>query len=66
MSEEHHGRRGREVGEVRAQETVMHAYFEDDDATAAALDDEGFLHTGDLGVFDADGWPPHRRAHWRA
>jgi acyl-CoA synthetase (AMP-forming)/AMP-acid ligase II len=45
-----------EAGEVVARgETVMRAYFEDPDATAAAFDREGFLHTGDLGVFDADG-----------
>jgi acyl-CoA synthetase (AMP-forming)/AMP-acid ligase II len=46
-----------EAGEVVARgETVMRAYFEDPEATAAAFDDEGFLHTGDLGVFDAAGY----------
>jgi len=45
------------AGEVVARgETVMRAYFEDAEATAAAFDAEGFLHTGDLGVFDADGY----------
>ena len=46
-----------EAGEVVARgDTVMRAYFEDDEATAAAFDADGFLHTGDLGVFDADGY----------
>ena len=36
--------------------TVMRAYHDDPEATAAAIDDEGWLHTGDLGVFDADGY----------
>lgn len=46
-----------EAGEVVVRgETVMRTYFEDDDATAAAFDDEGYLHTGDLGVFDDDGY----------
>ncbi|HEX5096811.1 MAG TPA: fatty acid--CoA ligase, partial [Acidimicrobiia bacterium] len=31
-------------------------YLDDPDATAAAFDDEGFLHTGDLGTIDEDGY----------
>ncbi len=44
-----------EAGEVVVRgETVMHEYFDDPDATAAAIDADGWLHTGDLGVFDPD------------
>jgi acyl-CoA synthetase (AMP-forming)/AMP-acid ligase II len=35
--------------------TVMSGYWEDDEATAAAIDAEGWLHTGDIGVLDAEG-----------
>ena len=37
-------------------ETVMRSYLDDPEATAAAIDADGFLHTGDLGTFDADGY----------
>jgi len=34
---------------------VMKEYFEDPEQTAAAIDGDGWLHTGDVGVLDASG-----------
>ncbi len=34
---------------------VMSGYFHDDEATAAAIDGDGWLHTGDVGFVDAAG-----------
>ena len=31
-------------------------YYHDDEATSSALDDEGFVHTGDVGHLDDDGF----------
>lgn len=46
-----------EPGEVVVRgETVMRGYLDDPEATAAALDPDGWLHTGDLGTFGADGY----------
>jgi HIP---CoA ligase len=46
-----------EPGEVVVRgETVMRKYLDDAEATAAAIDADGWLHTGDLGVFDGDGY----------
>ncbi|MBC7680155.1 MAG: AMP-binding protein [Pseudorhodobacter sp.] len=36
--------------------SVMLGYWEDPEKTAEALDAEGFMHTGDLAVMDADGY----------
>jgi long-chain acyl-CoA synthetase len=45
-----------ETGEVLVRgETVMAGYWDDPEATAAALRG-GWLHTGDLGAFDDDGF----------
>ena len=46
-----------EPGEVVVRgETVIRGYLDDPEATAAAIDADGWLHTGDLGTFDADGY----------
>jgi acyl-CoA synthetase (AMP-forming)/AMP-acid ligase II len=46
-----------EPGEVVVRgATVMRAYLDDPEATAAAIDADGWLHTGDLGELDTDGY----------
>jgi fatty-acyl-CoA synthase len=46
-----------EIGEICTRGYhVMHGYFENDAATAAAIDADGWLHTGDLGAMDARGY----------
>ena len=35
---------------------VMLAYWQDDAATGAAIDGEGYMHTGDLATMDVDGY----------
>ncbi len=46
-----------EDGEVLVRgASVFAGYWEDPDATAAAIDAEGFYHTGDIGQLDADGF----------
>jgi long-chain acyl-CoA synthetase len=44
-------------GEIHVRgPSVFAGYWEDPDATRAAIDNEGFYHTGDIGQLDADGF----------
>jgi fatty-acyl-CoA synthase len=46
-----------EVGELCARGySVMLGYWGQDDKTAEAIDADGWMHTGDLGVMDVDGY----------
>jgi long-chain acyl-CoA synthetase len=45
------------VGEIMVRgENVMLGYYKNPEATNQALDSEGWLHTGDLGVIDKDNY----------
>ncbi|NLW11735.1 MAG: AMP-binding protein [Clostridiaceae bacterium] len=43
------------IGEIIGKgPNIMLGYYEDEEATAAAIDSEGYFHTGDLGYLDKD------------
>ncbi|XP_051166631.1 luciferin 4-monooxygenase-like [Leptopilina boulardi] len=37
-------------------ETIMKGYCDDEEATHATIDEDGFLHTGDVGYYDEEGY----------
>jgi long-chain acyl-CoA synthetase len=46
-----------EDGEILLRSnTVFAGYYHDEEATRATIDDEGFVHTGDVGHLDEDGF----------
>jgi fatty-acyl-CoA synthase len=45
-----------ESGEIQVRGAAMEGYYDDPESTAAMIDPDGWLCSGDLGSFDADGY----------
>lgn len=50
------GQKGEILVRGRAREMLMAGYYREPEATAKALDSEGWYHTGDFGYVDQKGW----------
>ena len=48
---------GKSIGELLVRGPwIINAYFEDEASSASAVEPDGWLHTGDVGTIDADGY----------
>ncbi len=46
-----------EVGEIVVRgDNVMKGYYKDEESTKGTIDEQGWLHTGDMGYYDDDGY----------